>query len=252
MAETDLHDTIRQVEVFGFHFATLDLREHAGRHRAAVGEILSVLGVHEAYEALPGPDRVALLAREIAERRPLIPSDLSGVSDDTREVIETFRTTRGLLAGEHSGAIEAYIVSGTAGPAELLEVLLLMKESGLARAGGEGALLRIVPLFEDEQTLEHAGETMAALLELPVYRAALQAVGDEQEIMIGYSDSNKDAGYVASGWATYRAQMRLSEVLARHGVSWCSSTAAAVRSGAAAVRPASLSRRSRRARSRGG
>ena len=87
-----------------------------------------------------------------------------------------------------------------------------MKESGLASAGGEDALLRIVPLFESEESLDESAETMRVLLELPVYRSALRAVGDEQEVMIGYSDSNKDAGYVASGWATYRAQLALPEV----------------------------------------
>ena len=95
-----------------------------------------------------------------------------------------------------------------------------MKESGLARAGGEGALLRIVPLFESEDSLERSPETLRALLDLPVYRSALRAVGEEQEVMIGYSDSNKDAGYVASGWATYRAQVALAEELERHGVAW--------------------------------
>ena len=93
---------------------------------------------------------------------------------------------------------------------------------------------------------------MRTLLELPVYRAALRAVGDEQEVMIGYSDSNKDAGYVASGWATYRAQIALAEELARHGVRGCSSTAAAARSGAAAGRRTARSSPSRRARSRAG
>ena len=96
-----------------------------------------------------------------------------------------------------------------------------MKESGLAEAGGEDALLRIVPLFEAEASLaRRAATTLRTLLELPVYRAALRAVGDEQEVMIGYSDSNKDAGYVASGWATYRAQVALAEELTRHGVAW--------------------------------
>jgi phosphoenolpyruvate carboxylase len=220
VARTQLHDTIRQVEVFGFHFARLDLRDHAGRHRAALAEILSALGVHEGYEALAPAERSALLAREIAERRPLIPSDLGGFSPETREVVETFRVTSELLRGRHAGAVQAYVISGTEQPADLLEVLLLMKESGLAAAGGEQAVLRIVPLFEAEDSLQRAAETMDALLALPVYRAALRAVGDEQEVMIGYSDSNKDAGYVASGWATYRAQTAVAEALERHGVAW--------------------------------
>jgi phosphoenolpyruvate carboxylase len=220
VAATQLHDTIRQVEVFGFHFARLDVREHAARHGAALAEVLSALGVHEAYESLGPAERVQLLAREIAERRPLIPSDLSGFSTPTREVVGTLRTLGELLRERHAGAVQSYVVSGTEEPAHLLEVLLLMKESGLAAAGGEDALLRIVPLFEAESSLEESAGTMRALLELPVYRAALRAVGDEQEVMIGYSDSNKDAGYVASGWATYRAQTALAEELSRHGVRW--------------------------------
>ena len=176
--------------------------------------------MHEAYESLAPGERVALLAREIAERRPLIPSDLNAFSSATQEVVETFRMLGSLLRGRHAGAVQAYVVSGTEEPAHLLEVLLLMKESGLASAGGEDALLRIVPLFEAEESLDEAATTMRTLVELPVYRAALRAVGDEQEVMIGYSDSNKDAGYVASGWATYRAQVALAEELERHGLRW--------------------------------
>ena len=220
VAATQLHDTIRQVEVFGFHFARLDVREHAARHGDALAEVLSALGVHEAYASLGSAERCALLAREIAERRPLIPSDLGAFSAATQEVIGTFRMLGSQLRGRHAGAVQSYVVSGTEDPAHLLEVLLLMKESGLATAGGEGAMLRIVPLFEAEESLSDAVATMRTLLELPVYRAALRAVGDEQEVMIGYSDSNKDAGYVASGWATYRAQVALAEELERFGVRW--------------------------------
>jgi phosphoenolpyruvate carboxylase len=220
VAQTQVHDTIRQVAVFGFHFARLDVREHAARHGEAIAEVLSALGVHEAYSSLGPAERVGLLAREIAERRPLIPSDLSAFSAATQEVVSTFRTLGEQLRGRHAGAVQSYVVSGTEEPAHLLEVLLLMKESGLASAGGEDALLRIVPLFEAEESLEQSAATMRVLLELPVYRSALRAVGDEQEVMIGYSDSNKDAGYVASGWATYRAQTALAEELSRHGVQW--------------------------------
>ncbi len=116
--------------------------------------------------------------------------------------------------------MQSYVVSGTEGPADLLEVLLLMKEASLAGAGGERAWLRVVPLFEAGATLAAAPETMDRLLREPVYREALRAVGDEQEVMIGYSDSNKDVGYVASGWAAYRAQTQLAEVIADHGASW--------------------------------
>ena len=219
VAEDALRDVIRQVEVFGFHFAKLDVREHADVHRAAIGEILSKLGVQEGYEELPEGERIALLAREIADRRPLIPLDISGFSAATREVVETFRTTYALLRDGHAGAIGSYIVSGTTGPADLLEVLLLMKEVGLARAGGRDAQLRIVPLFESGETLAESGATIRTLLETPVYRTALDAVG-EQEIMVGYSDSNKDVGYVASGWRIYRAQLEMADVMREYGVAW--------------------------------
>ena len=220
IADGELRDLIRQVEVFGFHFARLDVREHAARHGATLAEVFSALGVHEAYDGLPASDRVALLAREIAERRPLIPADLGGFSGETRQVVETFRTIYSLLTGDHAGAMQAYVISGTTGPSDLLEVLLLMKESRLARAGGTDAMLRVVPLFEAGETLEAAAETMRAVLDIPVYRAALSAVGDEQEIMLGYSDSNKDVGYVASGWATHRAQVELAALMREYGLKW--------------------------------
>jgi phosphoenolpyruvate carboxylase len=220
VAAGELRDVIRQVEVFGFHFATLDIREHANVHRASLDEILAGLGVQDGYAELPEERRLEVLAREIANPRPLIPEDVSGFSASTQEAVETFRTIHELLDHGHSEAIQAYVVSGTSGPADLLEVLLLMKEAGLAVAGGARARLRIVPLFESGETLEHAAQTMRTLLETPVYRAALDAVGTEQEIMVGYSDSNKDVGYVASGWGVYRAQLQTASVMREHGVTW--------------------------------
>ncbi|MGH2900131.1 MAG: phosphoenolpyruvate carboxylase, partial [Solirubrobacteraceae bacterium] len=210
VAQDALRDVIRQVEVFGFHFALLDVRENANVHRAALDEILAVLGVQEDYAQLPEARRIEVLVREIADRRPLIPVDISGFSASTREAVETFRTLHELLRGPHPRTIDSYVISNTTGPADLLEVLLFMKEAGLARAGGRGAQLRIVPLFESGETLARAAQTIATLLDTPVYRAALDAVG-EQEVMVGYSDSNKDVGYVASGWHIYRAQGEMAE-----------------------------------------
>ena len=219
VAEDALRDVIRQVEVFGFHFALLDVRENSSVHCAALGEILGVLGVQEGYAELDEADRMVILAREIEDRRPLIPQDISGFSASTREVVETFRTLYDLLHGEHPGTIDSYIISNTTCPSDLLEVLLLMKEVGLARAGGQDAALRIVPLFESGETLARSAGTIRTLLQTPVYRAALDAVG-EQEIMVGYSDSNKDVGYTASGWHVYRAQLEMASVLREHGVRW--------------------------------
>ncbi|MDQ3678251.1 MAG: phosphoenolpyruvate carboxylase, partial [Actinomycetota bacterium] len=219
VAADALRDVIRQVEVFGFHFALLDVREHADVHSAAIAEVLEELGVQEGYAELSEEQRIAVLSREIANRRPLIPLDISGFSDATCKAIETFRTMHELLGDKHPDALGSYIVSGTDSASDLLEVLLLMKEAGLSRAGGEDARLRIVPLFESGETLAESAETMRTLLATPVYRAALDAVG-EQEIMVGYSDSNKDVGYVASGWEVYRAQLELAELMREHGVRW--------------------------------
>ncbi|HYZ82516.1 MAG TPA: phosphoenolpyruvate carboxylase [Solirubrobacteraceae bacterium] len=220
-AGSDLRDFIRQVEVFGFHFARLDIREHARVHRRAIGEIYRSLGMYDNYEGMYEGERLALLQAQIADRRPLIPTDIDRFSHSTQEAILTFRTLRETLAGPNRGAVQTYIISGSEGPADILEVLLLMKESGLCQAGGAEALLRVVPLFEAGATLEAAPATMERLLSMPVYREALRAVGDEQEVMIGYSDSNKDVGYLASAWAAYTAQLRIAEVLSRQGVSWC-------------------------------
>jgi phosphoenolpyruvate carboxylase len=219
-ATGDLHDLVRLVEVFGFHFGRLDIRQHAGVHRAALDEIFHDLGVEEAYAELDATARMELLVRHIDDQRPLIPADIGGFSDATREVITTFRVVHEARAGLHQGAIDAYVISGTEGPGDLLEVLLFMKEASLARAGGLDAQLRIVPLFEAGETLAAAAETMETLLGVEAYRAALSAVGDKQEVMIGYSDSNKDVGYVGSGWGTYRAQRRLAEVFGAHDLTW--------------------------------
>jgi phosphoenolpyruvate carboxylase len=216
----DLRDVIRQVEVFGFHFATLDVRQHVKAHRAALDEVFDTLGVVSGYSNLTELERAAVLTAHIADRRPLIPADISRFGDATREVLQTFRMIKRALDGPHRGAIDAYVISGTEAPSDVLEVLLMMKEASLARAGGGEAQLRIVPLFEAGATLAAAPETLETLLATPVYREALRAVGDHQEIMVGYSDSNKDVGYVASGWGTYLAQSRIATMLRRHGVSW--------------------------------
>lgn len=214
----DLHDVIRIVEVFGFEMATLDLRDHAKRHEAAVAHMLAKAGVEADYAALDEAARQRVLVREIADPRPLVTLFDLDASTLPGEVIETFRTVRKLLNGAYPRAIETYIVSNTAAPSDLLEVLLLMKETGLAEPGGSGARLRIVPLFEEGGTLAASRETMGALLDEPVYRAALESSGGVQEIMVGYSDSNKDAGYFASSWGLYRAQEELAGLMSERGV----------------------------------
>jgi phosphoenolpyruvate carboxylase len=218
IANGDLHDAIRQAEVFGFHFATLDVRDQARRHETALADVFALTGVEPCYRELPEAERQRLLAREIANPRPLIPADLAELSAEGREVVETFRVVRDLLTGRHRGAIRTVVISNTEAPSDVLEALLLLKESGLCRPGGEAAALRIAPLFEQGETLRDARSTMRTLLAEPVYRAALAAQDDAQEVMIGYSDSNKDVGYLASSWGLYRVQEELAELFRESGI----------------------------------
>jgi phosphoenolpyruvate carboxylase len=218
IAAGDLHDVIREVEVFGFHLARLDIRGHADRHRQAIGELLLARGDERGYEGLGEAARRTLLARELAEPASLFPAVPAALSPGAREVIGTFTMLRDALAGGYRDALGSYVISGAATPSDVLEALLLMKEAGLAAAGGAQAPLPISPLFEFGESLRDAAATMATLLEQPAYRAALGSWGERQELMIGYSDSNKDVGYLASTWGVRRAQTELAELMRAHGV----------------------------------
>ena len=212
-----LHDTIRQVEVFGFHFARLDVREHADRHGDALAEILvdarRARGVRgagggRAHRAARARDRRAAAADPGGPRR--------GFSAATQEVVGTFRMLGALLAGAHAGAVQTYVVSGTDGPGRPARGAAA--DEGERASPAPAARARCCGSCRCSRPASRCATppaTMRTLLELPVYRAALRAVGDEQEVMIGYSDSNKDVGYVASGWATYRAQVALARRAAR-------------------------------------
>ncbi|HYH10716.1 MAG TPA: phosphoenolpyruvate carboxylase [Thermomicrobiales bacterium] len=206
----ELHDVIRLVEVFGFEFVKLDIREHSKRHGQALDEVFRATQVEEHYLELDEGDRQAILIREINNPRPLIPLDLETLPETARQVVETFRMVRRLKHHGYPDALESYIISGTDAPSDMLEVLLLMKETRLAADGGREAQLRIAPLFEEGETLAASRETMQTMLGFPEYRAALDSVGGVQEIMIGYSDSNKDVGYLASTWRLQQAQRRLA------------------------------------------
>ncbi len=218
IVQGDLHDVIRQVEVFRFHFARLDIRDHSKRHEHALVEVFASTGVEGAYSDLDEAAKVELLVREISDPRPLVPMSLDELSDPAREVIETFRLIRSLITGVHRGALLTYVISAADSPSDVLEVLLLMKESQLAGVNGRDAMLEIAPLFEQGASLAASHETMTALLSLPVYRNAVESWGNTQEVMIGYSDSNKEIGYLASSWALYAAQVSMSRLFGEAGI----------------------------------
>ncbi len=218
IAAGDLHDVIREVEVFGFHLARLDIREHASRHRQAIAGLFAHAGFEPHYGDLDEDARCSLLAPALAAEARLVPADTIALAPVAREVLDTFAMLRDALSSGYGDALGAYVISGAAAPSDVLEVLLLMKETGLAAVGGTRAALPIAPLFEYGESLRDASRTMGALLEQPAYRAALRSWGDRQEVMVGYSDSNKDVGYLASMWGVHQAQRALAELLQTRGV----------------------------------
>lgn len=214
----DLHDLIRQVEVFGFHYARLDIRDHSRRHEKAIDESFRLTGIAPDYANLPEDERICILVREIESLRPIVPLDLNQYSEEAAEVIETFRVIREVMDGRHQDAIGTYIISAGESASDVLEVLLLMKEAGLAGPAGKDARLAIAPLFEQGESLAASEGIMRELLMQPVYRNALAAQGNAQEVMVGYSDSNKELGYLASSWALYEAQIKLKDLFLAFGV----------------------------------
>ncbi|HLJ95120.1 MAG TPA: phosphoenolpyruvate carboxylase [Gemmataceae bacterium] len=217
VAAGPVHDFVRLVEVFGLHLLTLDIRQHSVRHGKALAEILAWAGVSGRYEKLSPNERFDCLVQELQQKRPLIPAHLM-FSAETDEVVQTFRTIAAILEQQCPEAVDTYIVSGTTEPAHLLEVLLLAREARLFRPSEGVSRLRIVPLFETLDPLRQAATIVQRLISLPIYRQHLQLQGDLQEVMIGYSDSNKESGFLQSAWALYRAQRTLGETTRRTGI----------------------------------
>lgn len=206
-----VQDLIRKVEVFGSHLLTLDVRQHSARHEEALEEILRWAGITANYRQLTADERFDCLARELLETRPLIPTHLP-FTPETREVVQTFRTIAAVLEQQCPDAVETYIISSTTEPAHLLEVLLFAREARLFQPNEGISRLNIVPLFEELRSLRAAAGTLRKLLALPVYRRHLELRGHLQEVMIGYSDSNKETGFLQSAWALYQAQRVVAEL----------------------------------------
>ena len=207
---------IRAVDTFGFHLATLDLRQNSDVHERVVAELLKVAEVEQDYRALEEPARVALLRREIAGARPLA-SPFALYSDETDSELAIVRAAADAHRRYGPEAITTYIISKTATLSDLLEVNILLKEAGLWRAGETPVeAIMVVPLFETIGDLENAPGIMAEWLELPEI-AAVAARRGHQEVMLGYSDSNKDGGYLTSVWSLNQASVALASVFDRAG-----------------------------------
>ena len=204
-----LRDAVRRAEVFGFHLATLDLRQHSAVHEAAVAELLAAGGV-TGYASLPEAERVALLGGLLERADAGAPRERSGLSPETRELLDTLDVVGRARRESGPEACERYVVSFTRSASDMLEVLFLARAARLAPDE-----LRPVPLLEQLEDLERAAPIAEELL---ASRAMRSAIGSELEVMVGYSDSSKQAGYVASSVALWRAQDDLARVADAHGV----------------------------------
>jgi phosphoenolpyruvate carboxylase len=201
---------IRSVDTFGFHLATLDLRQNADVHERVIGELLQVAGVTSDYRKLDEAARVELLRRELASERPLA-SAFVQYSDETRKELEIVHAAAEAHAKYGSACITTYIVSKCESVSDLLEVHVLLKEAGLYRPKASTAAIMVVPLFETIGDLHNAPRIMREWLSLPEVRAMNKARG-HQEVMLGYSDSNKDGGYLTSVWSLHEATRELKKV----------------------------------------
>jgi phosphoenolpyruvate carboxylase len=216
LADGYLAKVRRNAQVFGFRLSTLDIRQHSGRHTSALSEILNKAGIHGDYASLSGEERTRLLEKELQNERPLIPVRHS-YSPETTEVIETFQAVAAILEQLNPRAIETYVISMTHGVSDILAVLLFFREAGLYRKG-QYSHLNIVPLFETLEDLKRASVIFEQLLKNESYRAHLKLRNDVQEIMLGYSDSNKESGYLSANWALYRAQTDLARLAESHEI----------------------------------
>jgi phosphoenolpyruvate carboxylase len=220
VADRGLRDLIRQAEVFGFHLAKLDVRQESATVIRAVAELVS-FSSGEDLLVMEEAERAALLRRLLTDPQLRLPEP-ENASEESRNVFETFERIR-RAKDEFSGApVETFVLSMTHHASDVLCVQLLARRAGLLEVDEEGRCsanhLRVSPLFETVDDLERAPEVLGYLLEDPFYRSSLEEGGDLQEIMLGYSDSGKDAGYVTSNWTLYEAQGLLSTVASRYGV----------------------------------
>jgi len=202
----------RKVRLFGFHLMPLDIREDARLHAATIAELLSHYGLQDDYLNLPETEKQRILTVEIQNPRPFFPPEADSFTPTTQRVVATWRTVA--IAHERYGkdAIDTFIASMSEQPSDVLTLLLFATEVGVADD------LDLVPLFETIEDLANAPEVMRVLFNNPVYREHITKRSNRQQIMIGYSDSGKDGGYLASNWHLYKSQQQLTLACTEHGI----------------------------------
>jgi len=207
----------RAVDVFGFHLASLDLRQNSDVHERTVAELFAAAGQEVGYLELDEEARIALLCKELQTSRPLV-SPFLDYSAETASELAVFRAAAEAHRRYGPQVAPSYIISKTQGVSDILEAALLLREAGLLRPHAGELDVNIIPLFETIADLRSCGAFMDRLLAIPEYASLLPARGNLQEVMLGYSDSNKDGGFLTSGWELYKAEIELVDVFRRHGV----------------------------------
>ncbi len=211
LARGELSKLIRQVELFGFHFAPLDVRQHSERHAAALAELLRVTGLsQEDYTTLNEEQRLSILENLLNDPRILTRPGLQ-LSDDTSHILNTFHAIRQAREEFGKAAVTCYIISMSRSVSDLLEVQFFCKEAGIQD-------LPIVPLFETITDLDACTGILETAFIHPAYKKYLQQCQQQQQVMLGYSDSSKDGGILTSSWELYKAQQRLADLGQRHHI----------------------------------
>ncbi|MGG3508420.1 phosphoenolpyruvate carboxylase [Paenibacillus sp. FSL W8-0187] len=220
VADTYIQKLIRQAELFGFHTATLDIRQHSQEHENAMAEILRKMNVTQDYAQLSEDEKIELLNNLLNDPRPLT-TPYQEYSDSTEECLEVYRTV--FRAQQEFGVkcISSYLISMSEGASDILEVMVFAKEVGLFRKDNDGsviATLQAAPLFETIEDLHAAPDIMRKLFSLPIYREAVSAMNELQEIMLGYSDSNKDGGAITANWELQVALKDITTAANEYGI----------------------------------
>ncbi|HXB87369.1 phosphoenolpyruvate carboxylase [Mycobacterium sp.] len=219
LADDRLAQLREAMDVFGFHLSALDMRQNSDVHEEVVSELLAWAGVHPDYASLPEDERVTVLIDELGTRRPLL-SERAQLSDLARSELGVIEAAARAIEIYGPRAIPNYIISMCRSVSDMLEAAILLKEVGLLDVSGPEPYcpVGVVPLFETIDDLRGGAAILEAALELPLYRAIVHARDENQEVMLGYSDSNKDGGYLAANWALYRAELDLVESARKTGI----------------------------------
>ncbi len=206
-----------QARLFGFHLARLDIREHKEKYLGALSAVLTDQGMD--WASLDEAGKIALLEQEIASRRPLVPAS-PNFDDDANKTLKLFRLVSDKMLSLGTDAFGSFILSMASDVSDVLAVLLLAKDAHLADLREENGWSKVdvVPLFETIEDLENAPQILDTLLRNPIYRRNVSLRGNAQEVMVGYSDSNKDGGYLTANWKLYVGQAQIAEVAEKHGV----------------------------------